>query len=495
MPEKNHRTTDNQLERLQSRIAELEKRLAEAGEGLRDETGELYRALIERAADGISIIQDGVVVFANDRACDVVGRSFEEMAGQPFELFVDPRDRERLAERYRRRMRGEVVPSTYEAGLLHKDGHTTQVEINAGRITHRRRPADLAVFRDITERRNAERHTRMVEQRIRRLHETAAELSACASEEEVLKVAIGAAEQILSLSICTLDLVEGDRLVVKALSTGAPQDASESRPIDDGGLAAKTLRTGRSYVFGTLSDVPEARPTRPGFESGVSVPIGSVGVLQAASTERGAFDEDDVRVVEILARHTASALVRIRLQEELRSQAIHDALTGVFNRRYAQEAIESELSRGRHSKRALGLLMVDINRFKEINDRFGHQVGDNVLVGVARALQQAVRGEDSVIRYGGDEFLILIPEPVSEIDRIAERLQRSVARWAATEEAVEFAVTVAIGRACYDPTQQGTWEDVLRLADRRMYEEKQRQSGPVAVRRHADGVDLGRVTP
>ncbi|UCF09564.1 MAG: diguanylate cyclase [Candidatus Bipolaricaulota bacterium] len=439
-------------------------------------SAELYRLLIERAADGIAIIQDGQVVFANGRVSEIIGYSFDEIASRPFQEFIAPSDRAQVLERYELRMRGEVVPPTYEASLVHKEGRPCRVEISAGLITYRGRPADLAIVRDVTDRCLADEGSRQIERRIRQLHQVAAELADCATEDEVFRVAIEAAEGILSLSICTLDLVEGDRLVVKATSSGAPTGASQSRPMDEGGLAAKTLRTGRSYVFGTLAEEPDAVPTQAAFESGLSVPIGSLGILQAASTEPGAFTTEDVRVLEVLARHTASALERIRLQAELREQAIHDPLTGVFNRRFAQEAIERELARCRESGRPLMLLMADINRFKEINDRFGHQAGDRVLTEVASVLCRGVRDQDLVIRYGGDEFLILMPEAEGEVDALIASLHDGVARWSESDGTTDFPITLAIGSARYDPAAGGTWEDVLHLADRRMYEDKRNGS-------------------
>jgi diguanylate cyclase (GGDEF)-like protein/PAS domain S-box-containing protein len=434
--------------------------------------GDLYRLLIERSVEGIAILQDGRAAFANPRVTEMLGHSFEELASKPFEAFVAPEDREVAVERYEMRIAGEVAPSRYELTLVDRNGGRRRMELTAVMMTYRGRPADLVLLRDITEQAEVEHRARLVAQRIRQLHEVAADLTACVTEEEVCRVAIRAAEEILSLSICTLDLVEGDRLVVKAISSRAPRGASESRPIEQGGLAAKTLRTGKSYVFAALDEEPDAKPTQDSFKSGLSVPVGDLGVLQAASSENGAFSDEDVRVLEILARHTAAALMRIRLERELRWQAIHDPLTGVYNRRFAREAIERELARCLRHGHALVLLMVDVNRFKEINDRFGHQTGDRILQGVADVLQSEVWETASVIRYGGDEFLILMPEGEAEVSALGEHLQRAVTRWSRSVAPIDFPITLAVGPARYDPVEGGTWEDVLHLADRRMYEDK-----------------------
>jgi diguanylate cyclase (GGDEF)-like protein len=116
--------------------------------------------------------------------------------------------------------------------------------------------------------------------------------------------------------------------------------------------------------------------------------------------------------------------------------------------------------------------MADVNRFKEINDRFGHRTGDRVLAEVAEVLCRGVREADQVIRYGGDEFLILMPEGEEDVEVVVERLHDEIRAWSDADDAVDFPITLAIGPARYDPAAGSTWEDVLHLADRRMYEDK-----------------------
>jgi diguanylate cyclase (GGDEF)-like protein len=170
-------------------------------------------------------------------------------------------------------------------------------------------------------------------------------------------------------------------------------------------------------------------------------------------------------------------LLRIRLQEQLKEQAIRDPLTAAYNRHYFNEAIQQEIARSKRYGHPVAFLMVDVNRFKEINDRFGHQLGDRVLQAVADVLRQNVRECDTVIRYGGDEFLVILPETNGKADVAVERIHAAIARRNVENPLLEFPVTLAIGIDHWQPTDPRPIEIVLREADRRMYEDKTKDRG------------------
>jgi diguanylate cyclase (GGDEF)-like protein/PAS domain S-box-containing protein len=176
---KNRDKTKNQLihevAELNQRIAELEKletQHNQAEEALR-ESEEKYRNLVERANDGIIIGQDGIIRYANPRSAHMGGYTVEELTGAPIFDFFFSEERAKLIDRYRRRMAGEDVPPVYESVLKHKDGSRIEVEINAGVISYNGRPADLVLFRDITDRKQAEEALRESEERFRLAFENA----------------------------------------------------------------------------------------------------------------------------------------------------------------------------------------------------------------------------------------------------------------------------------------------------------------------------------
>jgi diguanylate cyclase (GGDEF)-like protein/PAS domain S-box-containing protein len=178
-----------------------------------------------------------------------------------------------------------------------------------------------------------------------------------------------------------------------------------------------------------------------------------------------------------LAGVVAVVLENLRLTEEIRRQVITDQLTGVYNRRMLEMRLAEEVSRCQRYGRILSVLMLDLDRFKPINDTLGHRQGDRVLEGVGRLLRMMTREADAVCRYGGDEFAILLPE--TEAD---DAVRKAEALAAAIRE-MEFArvdgrspgvrVSASIGVAAYEGPSDRP-EDILRRADEAMYEAKRR---------------------
>jgi two-component system cell cycle response regulator len=163
---------------------------------------------------------------------------------------------------------------------------------------------------------------------------------------------------------------------------------------------------------------------------------------------------------------------QIQAQEQLLFQATHDLLTGVWNRGAILETFRRELDRAARSKTATGLLMLDVDHFKAINDTHGHLVGDGVLKQVTQRIVHAVRGYDSVGRYGGEEFLIVLPGcGRDQIDQGAERVRSAVDDGPLVVDGVNIAVTVSIGAAVATGATVSDLE-ILAAADAALYRAK-----------------------
>jgi len=334
----------------------------------------------------------------------------------------------------------------------------------------------LHIARDINDLVSAEERIRQSAQKLERLHDAANRLEMCDDEDKLYGLTVGAAQKILEFDMCSLDIVQGEKLVVKATSVDLPPEYSRETSLSEENLATKTLQAGVTTVFGSLDEVPDAKPTDVSFQSGISAPIGKYGVFQAVSTEENAFIDEDVHLLELLLGPTTQAIERIRLQKHLREQAMRDPLTNAYNRRYFNQAIEQEIGRSKRYDHPIGFLMIDVDKFKEINDCHGHQVGDEVLQEVAKLLQEQVRESDVVVRYGGDEFLLLLIETNGETEKVKERILEEVARWNVTNPVFDFPVTLSIGSAHWRPEDARTVEEILAEADAKMYEAKRRHS-------------------
>jgi len=160
------------------------------------------------------------------------------------------------------------------------------------------------------------------------------------------------------------------------------------------------------------------------------------------------------------------------LEDKLVYMASHDQLTGLYNRHYFNEYIEKELRRSDRYGHPVAFLMADIDGFKSINDTFGHHVGDVILRDVARLLSGSVRDIDTVVRYGGDEFLIVLVETDGEKDFVRERILAEVERRGIGQDILGFPVTLSIGGSFLNPGEGSRLEEALAEADRQMYQEK-----------------------
>lgn len=177
-------------------------------------------------------------------------------------------------------------------------------------------------------------------------------------------------------------------------------------------------------------------------------------------------DSTEMRVTE---RRLQEANDRLEsLNQELQRQALHDGMTGLFNRTYLDEALPREFARAKREGGSIAILILDIDHFKLVNDRYGHSTGDEVLVGVADLVRGLVRAADIPCRFGGDEIVAVMPgASAGEARRIGERVRESVAaRQFGAEGTV--AVTISAGYAVY-PTNAETSPELFRTADRALY--------------------------
>ncbi len=447
------------------------------------ESEELFRTMVENSHDALLIIDENYnCVYCNQRACEMTDRNSEEIIGQDFRGFLSEESRDVTAERDLKRQRGGDVPATYNIEVVRKDGNKRLVEIRSTAIHGEgEKPRTLVQGLDITEREQAENKRRAVSNKIEALHDVAHQLENCVDEEMVYKLIVNAAEEILSFSMCTLDIVEGDKLIVQATSSALPPEASREMKLEQGGsLAAKTFLTQKTYRIGQISEDSDADPTKESFQSGISVPIGQFGVFQVVSEEPNAFDEQDQRLLELLLNYTTATINKIRLQEELRQQAIHDPLTGAFNRRYFEHIVESEIERATRYDHQIGFLAIDVNGLKQINDTFGHKTGDRVLQGVVKVFQEQLRDTDVVVRFGGDEFMVVLLEAGAEVAELTKRIKNVVTsevripQQSVGGQQLCQDVTISVGYAYWTPGESRSLDQVLEEADKNMYEDKRK---------------------
>lgn len=244
-----------------------------------------------------------------------------------------------------------------------------------------------------------------------------------------------------------------------------------------GGLADRALENGK-YILS--NDRPETAhklselARREGILCFICLPFISqthpLGVLYLYRDDRDAFLPEEIELLATFSHLAAVAAENTRLHTNTAKLAATDALTGLLNRRMLEERLQIEQQRAQRYGKAFSLLMLDIDHFKKINDSYGHLAGDAVLKALASALSQQTRDIDSVARFGGEEFVIVLPETDGDGARVvAERIRTAIAGAPfVLPDGCEIGVTVSIGIACF-PLDAVNIEVLLERADQALY--------------------------
>lgn len=324
------------------------------------------------------------------------------------------------------------------------------------------------------------------ERRVRELEQTnrlAELLHASRSEEEVYEIAGRIAASLLPHYRGTVAITSASGVLVEVRSRWGDPDRGDRADVfapDD----CWAIRRGRLHA----SDRDESLRCRHAAadRDHLCAPLVAsgemLGVLTLAPAEPGGTLTDEVRQLAITVAETvALSVANIRLRETLRRQSIRDPLTGLFNRRYLQEALESEVRRATRKQGSIAVLMIDVDYFKQFNDTHGHAAGDAVLRAVGRFLAESVRGGDVACRWGGEEFVVMMPE--AEIESAAaraEELRQAIEELGATYAGGALGgITVSIGIAAFP--RHGSGEEVLQAADEALYRAKSEGRNRVAA--------------
>jgi diguanylate cyclase (GGDEF)-like protein len=278
-----------------------------------------------------------------------------------------------------------------------------------------------------------------------------------------------------------------NELQVKAAVGPRAKVARESRQKFGEGISGTVIREGRPLVVRDLAAAGhEPAPSERKYKTGsfISYPliIGNrrVGVLNMTDKAGGGvYDDLDLNLLDLLAPQMALALDRAEWHQkatQFQLLSITDPLTGLLNRRYLEERLGEELERSKRHRFPVSFLMIDIDSFKEYNDRNGHQAGDAALVMTAQCLKSALRSADVAARYGGEEFSVLLPQTaLAEAQVIAERIRHRVERasFAHRESQPGGTVTVSVGISAFAP-KIDTPETIIGAADQALYLAKSR---------------------
>jgi diguanylate cyclase (GGDEF)-like protein/putative nucleotidyltransferase with HDIG domain len=278
------------------------------------------------------------------------------------------------------------------------------------------------------------------------------------------------------------------REIVIQAEAGKRRGALGQRVPLGSGVVGQVARTGNMACFRASAPADSAlKPILPDSGAAIAFPVfyGEQlhGVLYVESSEAVDFSDEEVLLLRTLADLIAGALHNALTFQKAQEQAITDGLTGVKTHRFFMEALSSEWKRSTRAGRAFALVLMDLDRFKFVNDFYGHLEGDLVLQRVGHILETNCRRSDVVARYGGDEFVILMPETTMEQ---ARQLASKLRGWVCADPLLrEKNISASFGIACY-PLHGSSPQELIQVADASMYLSKHQGGNTVSTADHFD---------
>ncbi|MBP2666645.1 MAG: putative signaling protein, partial [Firmicutes bacterium] len=457
----------------------------------------LYRSILAASPDGITITDlQGRIKMVSPKARAMFGIEREEEVLDQEQLnFLIPEDRERARTNIGLMFQGVFTGPAEYSGIT-RDGKLIDIEANAEFVRDAAgNPMNIIIItREISDRKQAEaaqRHNINVQIVLKEIAEAALVAPSMTELFATVHRLVGRVFPAKLFHINLLD--EKTSEIVVPYCADEVNFIPERRPIDKGiteyimGLAhamhvtpadMDRLRESGEYTMSNVQNIQVRHYLGAPLINPQGKPFGVMSLIVMG--EANPFLPEDLEIFSIIAAQVSMAIDRKRLEEELRQQAMTDGLTGVLNRRYFMLRLEEELRRIRRYTSDCALLILDMDHFKQVNDTYGHAVGDEVLRQVAAICGGILRDTDVLGRIGGEEFGILLLEGSAEVSlQVAERLRQSVEELAfCTDQGSTVPLRLSIGATeCLQTESVAT---VLRRADKALYLAKNRGRNQVA---------------
>lgn len=458
-----------------------------------EESESRYRRLFETAKDGILILDGdtGRITDANPYLQDMLGYSKAELIGKalweigPVQNIPDSQAamRQLQSNEY---IRYEDIPLETKSGeRRHVEFVSNVYLVNGWRVIQ-------CNIRDITARRQAEARVQTANDKlldlVAELQWRDRELQQLNHMNELLLSCMTLAEAYQIIAVSAAELFSGHHGCLAILHDN-DQHLEVMAQWGPEGFMEPTFSLGDCWALrrGQLHEVPDPQSgllcrhfTHPPQTGYLCLPLTVQGkTLGVLCIVNGPSQADQHHLsLQQLALSTGEtiklALSNLKLREELRQQAIHDSLTGLFNRRYLDETLPRELHMAQRRKAPLSVVMLDIDGFKQFNDAYGHGAGDALLREFGRALRERLRKSDISCRFGGDEFVLVLPDsPIADTQERMDQIRLFVKDLQvrhSKQMAGLVALSVGIAQA---PDHGFTESELLRAADKAMYSAKQ----------------------
>ncbi|HUX79909.1 MAG TPA: diguanylate cyclase [Alphaproteobacteria bacterium] len=443
---------------------------------------EQHRQLVEISPDAIFILQEDKFSFANAAGLKLLGaHKPEQLLNQSVFDYFKPESRLALKEYMTERNKGKQTP-LIEGKIETIDKSVLDVEVVASPFTYQNKPAVYLIIRDITERKRSRLYFE-VQYAISLILAESTSLQEATTQ--ILKVIC----ERLNWDIGAIWAVDAKANVLRCITVWqAPttqidefKKKSLSITFERGmGFPGKVWKNRKAVWHTDLNDLilREQEAASAGLKMGTCFPIiyenEVLGIIEFFSKNIFQEPEGLLSWFESIGNQFGLFLKRKHMEGQMLYLAEHDALTGLINRKLVQESLHNELIKVKKTHKKVGVLFLDLDQFKMINDSVGHQVGDILLVEISKILQSCVRPQDLIGRVGGDEFIIVLPDIDSDNDviQIAEKIQKKLENKISVE-GKEFFITSSMGISFY-PKDGNKVESLIKGAEIAMYRAKEK---------------------
>jgi diguanylate cyclase (GGDEF)-like protein/PAS domain S-box-containing protein len=438
-----------------------------------------YQRLTELSADGCFRLNfDQGLTYVNRGFLQMTGYSSADVLQRPkfFDSIIQPSSLKTFQTVKDRMQQGLEETNSVVIRLFHREGRTLWVEMFfvvakdvddqvIGIDGHARDISEHLEVADLLSRRTREQAVLLQVQR-----ELLAQLELPSSLDTIVEKTCA----LLNASECTLYLLADDGTsLMPVASTGKSADQMmQFKPKVGEGLTGWVVEMGLPQRVDHSSEDPRILPMEGGPEEDIGLLCAPLQVGDRVSGALrigglpGQFSDEDLDLLVALSQVASLAVANTQLFAEVQHLATMDDLTGAYNRNYFNAHLENELNRARRLDYSLGLLIVDVDDLKKVNDQYGHVAGDDLLKAVVRVLKTNIRETDWVARYGGDEFAVVLPGCSGlQLRMIGEKLQTSMKNASLDlPSGEEVMISVSIGGASY-PDDVGDMDDLVREAD------------------------------
>ena len=463
----------------------------------REQEKELFTALTQSSPIGIYIVQEGKFHYINRQFERIIGYNIDELLSTKSMNYIYPEDIELVRTSAVNALKSGVCPP-YEYRVVTKSGQIKWILETVISIHYQGKRATLGNFMDITESKQLQEETyranekltimvKKLEEQQRRgaiLTEMRDMLQACSKMEETAPIIMGFMKKLFPESQGALFLLSNSRSDLESIVTwGDFPINSESNIFTPD--ACWGLRRGRAHVVDDVNIGPICPHLKNALASPyVCLPLMAKGDILGLLHLKNAFSTKDLghdhaiadlkEMASTLSEYLSLSIANVKLSESLSRQSIQDPQSGLYNRRFMEESLQREILRAARKQAQIGIIMADLDHFKKFNDVYGHAAGDKIISQMGKLLKEKFRGSDIACRYGGEEFLVILPESSRE-DTIkrAENLREEIKKMDMVFQGqILGTITISMGIASY-PESGTKMEDLLRIADTALYKAKQ----------------------